>query len=52
MSSVFSHLWDSERKGGAKSKSEAAMGKGGGLGIREGSGWGEYDGRRLCACYS
>lgn len=48
----FSHLWNSERKGGPKCKSKAVIRKEEGLGIREGSRYGEYDGRRLYACYS
>lgn len=40
------------KEGGAKCKSKAAMGKEEGLWIREGSGWGEYDRRRLYAWYS
>lgn len=50
---VFSLICGIQKgKGEPKSKSEAAMGKGAGLRIREGSGWGDYDGRRLYACYS
>lgn len=50
---VFSLICGIQKgNGGPKSKSEAAMGEGAGLRIREGSGWGDYDGRRLYACYS
>lgn len=50
---VFSPICGIQKgKGGPKCKSKAAMGKEEGLWIREGSGWGEYDRRRLYAWYS